>query len=173
MEICIISEIRVMFFNTSLAELLPFVSASAWFGVGPSRLVCRGGLTNCRFSTGNKKNQSNSAILLIVRSYTKNAFVSFEWWQLKLQEHFYILSNCNISIKKGSTVHVASACAEFRKGPTTLGLMYVVFSYISVRGCFKDLTNDLMVTMQLLYRCARALPFNMYHLYCARFLYVS
>jgi hypothetical protein len=42
------------------------------------------------------------------------------------------------------------------KGLTTLSLMYVVFPCISVRGCFQDLTHDLMVIRQQLYRCARA-----------------
>jgi hypothetical protein len=34
--------------------------------------------------------------------------------------------------------------------------MYAAFLYISARGCFQDLTHDLMVTRQQLYCCARA-----------------
>ena len=43
--------------------------------------------------------------------------------------------------KKAAPVHVAPACAGSGKGtgPTTLGLLYAAFSYISARGCFQDL----------------------------------
>jgi hypothetical protein len=36
------------------------------------------------------------------------------------------------------------------KAPTNLGLIYTSFSYISARGCFKDLALDLMVTREQL-----------------------
>jgi hypothetical protein len=35
-------------------------------------------------------------------------------------------------------------------------VLYTAFSYISTRGCFHDLTHDLMVTRQQLYCCTRA-----------------
>jgi hypothetical protein len=43
-------------------------------------------------------------------------------------------------------MHVTPTCAESRGSLTTLGLMYIVFPYISVRDCFQHLTHDLMVT---------------------------
>jgi hypothetical protein len=40
---------------------------------------------------------------------------------------------------KGSPMHIAPTCTWSGEGPTTLDLMYAVFSCISVRNCFQDL----------------------------------
>ena len=47
-------------------------------------------------------------------------------------------SDIGVQMVGGSPVHVAPACAWSTKGPTTLGLLYAAFPYISAKGCFQD-----------------------------------
>jgi hypothetical protein len=61
----------------------------------------------------------------------------------------YLITKFKNLFSQGSLVHVAPAwplVSGLGNGLTTLGLMYAIFPYICARGCFQDLTHDLMVT---------------------------